>query len=69
MRFYGSAVPMNPATPEDRKEVQTVWDANFDPHYGEEVKGQAVDSQHSFAQMRDDMNTRRRQTARRMEGC
>jgi hypothetical protein len=53
---------------EERREVKSAWDDKFDPHYGRPVD-QAIDGRNSFAQLRNDMNDRRRQTARRMEGA
>jgi hypothetical protein len=53
---------------EDRREVTSAWDEKFDPHYGSAPQGQSIDSKQTFANLRDDMNDRRRQTARRVEG-
>lgn len=55
--------------PEDRRKVKSAWDQNFEPYYGEQPQqGQHVEGQ-SFADLRDEMNSRRRQMARRVSGC
>lgn len=54
----------------DEAPVKSAWDPHLDPHYGDAEKhsGQSIIGQHSFKGLREDMNTRRRQTAARVEG-
>jgi hypothetical protein len=61
---YSSPVPFER---EDRRKVKSAADPSFDPHYGEKSEGQRIVGQ-SFADLRDEMNYRRRTAARR-EGC
>jgi hypothetical protein len=55
----------NAAPQVDRRDVSSAWDKDFDPYYGDEPQGQVIDGR-SFADARDEMNDRRRQTARRV---
>lgn len=59
--------------PEKRSEVKSAFDKDYDPTYGEGMDRQHVAGGTSFADLREDMNARRRKTARRMSdrghGC
>lgn len=66
-RLYIDSVPSFER--QDRREVKSAWDENYDPFYGDNPEGQVILEQpttSSFADLRDEMNDRRRQTARRM---
>ena len=70
-RYSGTIAGMS--IPERDPRPKSAFDPNREPYYGE-AQGEARDGQHveghGFAGLRDDMNTRRRQTARRMrDGC
>lgn len=67
MRYADIALPYSSEPRPDRRDVDKAWDKNYDPHYGDKPEGQFIDGQHSFANLRDEMNDRRRQTARRMK--
>lgn len=67
-RSMSGAVPF-PEDRADRRDVKSAWDKDYDPSYGSEPEGQVILDQpttSSFANLRDEMNERRRQTARRM---
>lgn len=55
--------------PERDPSPKSAFDKSYDPYYGE-AQGEARDGQHveghGFAGLRDDMDTRRRQMARRV---
>ena len=71
MRKAPMPIAHEPETPESRDKVKSAFDPDHDPTcYGMNADPasdrQAVYGGNSFAQMRDDMNRRREQTARRM---
>jgi hypothetical protein len=55
--------------PEKREEVKSAFDKDFDPTYGEgQGDRQTFYGGNSFANLRDEVNERRRRMARRTSG-
>lgn len=65
MRFKGVPVQTYQEPREERSEVRSAYDPDYDPTYGDDQGDRQHVEGQSFAGLRDEMNERRRATARR----